>query len=460
MKVLYLLRSVEHFFAHETVMENLCVDENDVGLLFDKRWSRGHSDRAVRTFWEKNQGLKIGWISHRQDRWRRYLFTARELLSLSSYISRKGQSAYYTGRWGGYQPLWVQAELVLFGPTKLLLGSKLAKLLLRTFERIVPPDTFIKDWLKKYKPDVIVASSINLRYSEELEYVKAAKALGIPVAVIVLSWDNLTTKGLYHIIPDLVLAWNQNQFDILTTLHRIPKDKIVLIGSTRFDMWFANDLPVMSREAFCRKVGIGNNPFVLYLGSSRNICADETWLICKLARTLRRHPKLSNMNILLRPHPANSKVYRKLRELGVHLWPRKGVAPETEDELQDFYNSMHHCVATVGINNSAQIDAVINDIPSIAILADSYKETQVDTTHFRDMLACGAFKTVQTVEQCVEMIGVFMRGRDPTKESRHQFVQDYIRPRGLDKTVGKIAAQAIELLSLGKSAAEIDKEIE
>jgi hypothetical protein len=58
-------------------------------------------------------------------------------------------------------------------------------------------------WLEAYRPDVVVASPFIFPASKELEYIKAAKALSIPTVGAVLSWDNLTSKGTFHVIPDV-----------------------------------------------------------------------------------------------------------------------------------------------------------------------------------------------------------------------------------------------------------------
>lgn len=75
---------------------------------------------------------------------------------------------------------------------------------------------------------------MNIRFSEEVEYVKAANAIKIPTVVHVLSWDNLTTKGLCHIIPNLTLVWNEIQSQEAITIHEVPDDKILITGSLFF----------------------------------------------------------------------------------------------------------------------------------------------------------------------------------------------------------------------------------
>ena len=47
--------------------------------------------------------------------------------------------------------------------------------------------------------------------SEQVDWIKAARACGIRTAACIASWDNLTNKGLLRIEPDLVVVWNEAQ---------------------------------------------------------------------------------------------------------------------------------------------------------------------------------------------------------------------------------------------------------
>lgn len=47
--------------------------------------------------------------------------------------------------------------------------------------------------------------------SYQIDYVKTAKRLGIPVSMAVASWDNLTNKGTVNVQPDQVIVWNNEQ---------------------------------------------------------------------------------------------------------------------------------------------------------------------------------------------------------------------------------------------------------
>ena len=91
--------------------------------------------------------------------------------------------------------------------------------------------------------------------SMQVDYIKSARALGIPTGLCVASWDNLTNKGMMRELPDRVIVWNSAQVEEAVTLHRAPRDSIVVTGAQSFDHWFEFK-PSRSKEDFMRALGL------------------------------------------------------------------------------------------------------------------------------------------------------------------------------------------------------------
>ena len=312
---------------------------------------------------------------------------------------------------------------------------------------MVPPSKEIVRWLSHNRPDVLVASPVNMRFSEEIEYLKAAKKLSIPSVIPVLSWDNLTTKGIFHIIPDYVLVWNCNQESDAMRIHAVPKGRAIITGSPFFDKWFDAQGLLVDREAFCRRIGMDpSSPFVTYLGSSANIATDETWIVKDIHRAIKANsaPEVRGMNLLVRPHPANVKHYAKLSGSGITVWPRQGALPEVQQSQSDFYNSLKHSVAAIGINTTGMIDAVILDRPSLTVLAPAYQKTQLSAEHFKELLAADVLEVLSDSSQVVDKLKELIRGDDRKQAGRQEFVKKFVRPHGLATPAGYMAALAVE----------------
>jgi hypothetical protein len=463
MQVLIVLKNITYFAILDTVVPRLAADGYHILALSDEERSQGKTSWALDSCVENIPNLTTDFTIRREDGWRRSLFAKRELLSYSSYLNRADQSEYYLKRWEKFLNATIQGMMRRSKLARSLAGSRLAQVGLRTYERMVPPDKDITRWLKANRPDVVVATPMNMRFCEEVEYVKAARALGIPTVVPVYSWDNLTTKGLFQVVPDVVLAWNQAQFEEATQIHEVPPEQVVITGAPRFDEWFTADRLGLEREVFFKQAGLDpKKPYVLYLGSSANIAQDETWLVQELVAGLRASPvpELAHMQVLVRPHPANVKIYEQLALENVVVWPKGRNAIDTDKFLQGFYNSLHHSVATVGINTTGMIDAIINDIPGITLMTEHYQKTQMEAVHFRQLLKANVLEVTRSLPECLAAIDRIRQGGDLKQADRQRFVLDYIRPRGLDRPAGEVAARAIELASMGKSGKEINADLE
>src|SRR5688572_24810561 len=79
---------------------------------------------------------------------------------------------------------------------------------LRAGEQAMPVDPRVSETLTTIRPDVVMVSPLVDAASSQVDWVKGAQRAGIPAAVAVASWDNLTNKGLMRVGPDRVFVWN------------------------------------------------------------------------------------------------------------------------------------------------------------------------------------------------------------------------------------------------------------
>jgi hypothetical protein len=427
-------------------------------MLFDRRLAKGYEGPGQIERLCRADGQSAGFMMRRSS-WSRYVVEAsRNLLTYSAYLSRTDQSDYYRRRWEQYLIAPVRWLLPFPGVRRRIARLSIRRAL-REYEEGVAPDPRILEHLDEMKPDVVVASPLNYWGSEEVEYVKAAQARGIPTALHVFSWDNLTTKALLYVIPDLILVWNQRQIEEAMEIHSVPRERIVITGAPHFDELFDPALRPLSREGFAAKAGLDpSRPFFAYLGSSSFIAKDETWLVGEIAATLRGHPnpELRNLQILLRPHPAHARIYEGMEDDQIKVWPKGGGKLASESFMPDFYNTLYHSIAAFGINTSGLFNALIVGKPSVTILAPRYQETQAEAVHFQHLRECDVLETCGSAAEFAEVIERIWRGHDAKAAERQRFVEGWIRPRGLHRPAGELVARAVSLLGQGYAPAAID----
>jgi hypothetical protein len=462
LNILFVMRTAGYFPYHQTTIEHLLQRGHQVTLLFDHD-SGPIDERGFQEWLAAGHQVSVGKTLRRAGVWRRVLFATREARSYASYCRRGPEAKFYRERWRQYLPPWLRRRSQDNRLVRAVFHAPFTQQILGAVEHISPASSNIVASLRRDRRECVVVSPINLRFDEEVEYVKAAKKLGVPVVVPVLSWDNLTTKGLFHVQPDLVLAWHHGHCEEARAIHGIPADRVVITGSPFFDKWFGIHRPISARGVTCSRIGIDpEKPYLLYLGSSANIARDESWLVIALLEAIRRtnDPALDRLQIVFKPHPANLRPLPPLDDARIAVYQRERGRPDTADAIAEFRDVLHHSVAVIGVNTTGMLDAVLCDRPCIALAVKKYRHTQTFTPHFRRMQESKALLMAGSVRVAVEMLGRVMGGDRRSAPARRRFAATYARPRGLGSDAGLAAAIAIELASQSRSAAEIDRAID
>jgi len=331
---------------------------------------------------------------------------------------------------------------------------------LDALERAMPPSDRLVHYLRQVGPDAVIVSPLVTDRCPQVDFIKAARVLGIPNALGVASWDHLTTKGLMRIQPDLVTVWNPFQKDEAVKYHGADPDRILVSGAQNFDRWF-DRMPSRDRETFCRQVGLDPAaPIVLFVGSTASISAPEAEVefVRGWVRALRSGAggALAHAGVLIRPHPYNSAHWGDVDLSDVPnaaVFPLGGSNPVNESDRADYFDSLYHSAAVVGVNTSAMIEAAIVGRTVHTIVGDEFRDTQGGTLHFRYLLpANGGFLRVartldEHVAQVVETLGHPEVGRQETR----RFVEAFIRPRGLEVDATPVVADALEALARGRT---------
>jgi hypothetical protein len=374
---------------------------------------------------------------------------------------------YLDPRFAGSPYLRKRLEKNLHGPLRLLhrLPTRMpgARALVRALvrlERLVPSDAGLERALAAHAPDAIVVSPLigrGPRDRLQTDTVKSARRLGIPVGYGISTWDQLTTKGIVKERPDRTFAWNAIQRDEARTFHGLPPDSVVVTGAQLFDPWFDRE-PSTGRDEFLARVGLGAGPYVLYVGSSRNItrAKHEIAFVRRWLAALRESgdQALEELGVLVRPHPYNVRHWAEvdLSESRAAIAPLVVPAlPMSENDNALYFDSIHHSAAVVGINTTAMVESFIQRRPVLTVRTREFRQTQEGTVHFRGLASAGAgaLQMADTLEQHVRQLAETLADPDRARAAIDAFLLAFVRPKGLDRPATPILADAIEMLAGG-----------
>ena len=324
-------------------------------------------------------------------------------------------------------------------------GRRNLAAMLDLMEATIPSDADTEAFLRAEAPDVVLVTPLINFGSYQADYVKSARALGIPVGFPVFSWDNLTNKGLIHVAPDRVFVWNSRQRIEAVKMHGVPAESVVITGAPRFDDFFLMS-PQQSREDFCGQFGLdASKPIVTYLCSSEFVAEHEVTFVESWMTSVRSDAALRECGILIRPHPREQKQWRAYTPP-----PSVAVAfPRALNSDQTLFDTVFHSAAVVGLNTSAQLEAGIVGRPVLTILAPSeMAEGQQGTIHFQYLLQeqGGFVQVAPDLTTHRRQLAAALRG-DYDAAGMRSFIERFLRPHGWNQPATPLLVSAIEELA-------------
>ena len=454
MRILFSMRHPGVLRNFASTLEALARRNHQVHLVFGQVDTE-EDDRLLASLTRTYPTITSGEV-RRKATWRLWLGVGRVARCSVDYFR------YLTPEYDSIVSLKERARAKVIAPMRWLVElrfwrrpgpHRLLTRFLLAVERAVPIDRAVLDLVEREHPDVLLVAPLVDIGSDQVDYVKAARRRGVRSALPVLSWDNLTNKGLIRLQPQKVFVWNDAQKTEAVTMHGTDPADIVVTGAMVYDQWFARR-PSSTREEFCARVGLDPTQIILlYLCSSPFIAPDEVNFIEQWIAAIRSSsdPRVRAAGLLIRPHPENLQPWLRFGEIkleNVAVWPKGGVSPVDAESRNDFFDSMYHAAGAVGINTSAQIECGIVGRPVFTIRTPAYQRTQEGTLHFRHLTTEGGglLQLADDFETHVSQISASLDDPTGTRRRVEGFVKAFTRPHGLDVEATPRMVEAIEAL--------------
>src|SRR6185436_7659433 len=397
MKVLMVVQHVNFFRNLDTVLRDLCARGHEVTFLHGTRLEDPQVDQQLKRKRKRAvfmaRGLKVveseiagvtsGYRPDPPERWQRVLGVGRQVMNRAIYF-----------RAGHPSPDRVVAGLEKELPDALvarmhgrwwkrILAHPAALRVWRWIEEVSPVSPTLESLLREIRPDVmLVAPTIWPKTPVEADYFRAAKSLGIPTIGYVNSWDNLTSKGTVHVVPDVYVVWNE------------PR-----------------------AEKGCP----AGRPYIVFLCSSRTLIASEVDLVTRLAQAVARRWPVDPPTIVVRPHPTNPEPWLEFAHPGVAVYPRLGDQADSPESWQHYFNQLAHGACVFGLNTTAFLESVVVDKPCLTLVTDEFYASQGRTGHFRHLLKGDFLEISRDADEVAARVARVLDGADEKQAGRREF---------------------------------------
>jgi len=320
-------------------------------------------------------------------------------------------------------------------------------------DRAVPASADIERFLDAQQPDLIVITPlIGLVACSQLDLLRSALRRGIATAVMVWSWDHLSSKALIRDVPDALLVWNDVQKREAMRLHGVPETRVVVTGAQCYDRWFGR-VPTRSRPEFARRAGLPDDrPYVMWTCSALLPgTPPEPGIFLRWASQLRRScdPRVRDVPILLRPHPSRTAEWANGDWRSAGNVVMFGGPPVDDEGREDYFESLYYSAAVVGITTSAFLEAAVVGRPVMSFHADDLVAEHEASLHFQHLVDAdhGLLTMAGSLEEHERQLASVLAGHSSALLRRQsRFVREFIRPRGMDISATGVVADALERL--------------
>jgi hypothetical protein len=150
--------------------------------------------------------------------------------------------------------------------------------------------------------------------------------------------------------------------------------------------------------------------------------------------------------VLIRPHPYNLGSWTEAEfddDAAVSVWPNRQVSIVDEDNRRDYFDSLFHARAVVGINTSAMVEAAVVGRPVLSVLTSEFRDRQEGSLHFQYLRRDGGGCVLEasSLSEHLRQLSRVLAGARPENVD---FVRSFVRPHGLEQAATPRVADAIE----------------
>ncbi|MEX2283734.1 MAG: CDP-glycerol glycerophosphotransferase family protein [Gemmatimonadota bacterium] len=301
---------------------------------------------------------------------------------------------------------------------------------------------FYRERFETEPPDLIVVGN-PVDYREDPIVYEAAR-FGIPVAAMVASWDNLSSKGVIHRGYDRVLVWNDSMRDeVLEYYRNYRRDQVIPVGIPRFDV-YQRPLPEhFSRRPFFERLGLDpSKRLMLFANTATSLIPDQPQIIRHLCEALREGALSRDTQLLIRPHPRDPyELYAPFESFDrVRVW-QPGLsadpynwAPEVDDDLI-LAAMLKHAAVSLNPFSTMTLDAAACDVPIVSVAYDGdhpkpYFDSVLsayDFSHMVPVMRFGATTLCKSRTEMIAAVNAYLDNPSLHRAERQSLAREYCR---------------------------------
>ena len=289
-----------------------------------------------------------------------------------------------------------------------------------------------KDIFEEYKPDLIFSADLFSYLDTRL--MLEARARKIPVVGMVRSWDNLTTKGVFRVVPDILVVSNEIEKGEAETFHGMPTEQIRVVGIPIYDRYVRfREKPPHSRGEFYTRIAADPTKRIVLFSPMGDRFFDRNTFDRDVIEMLSESIP-STHQLLVRFPPADSVNLEGIQPLQNVIYDRPGKQLSSDaaffkkneltlDDDDHLIDTLHYSDVVVVISTTLAIDAAVFDKPMVVIGFDTLDRRvkggsaadALEYNHIQPFLESGGVKVAENPEEVRSFIERYIK--DPALDT-------------------------------------------
>ncbi|MCF0051029.1 CDP-glycerol glycerophosphotransferase family protein [Dyadobacter sp. LJ53] len=272
----------------------------------------------------------------REPTWITYLRRFEKILFAEHFDIVTQQIKYQ--RKAKWTQFWVKNLLWLIS------HKNAAKIMLKAIRRLIIFLTSFSIKLKTLLPyhfeGVISSSPLDPRENRIVNFCRRNRMKSL---AIIISWDNMTSKGVINADHDYTLVWNdfmKNEFLQFYSIFNIAGPKVIATGIPRFDCYFQDRAEYQNAETRKGLDILPGNRVILIATSALRHFPNQLEIILDVLHFAEVE---GNVHVIIRCHPADPfNAYNQLtKKKSVTIWHPKNLPRAGKDQFYTWFPELN-----------------------------------------------------------------------------------------------------------------------
>lgn len=325
--------------------------------------------------------------------------------------------------------------LFLFGNIKIL------RIITRFLDFHLIKDGQYQKYFEKYRPNLVFLSNITTKIDRG--FLRTAKKNKVFSIGMINAWDNITlAKYPFRILPDKLIAYNKIIKEEAVKYIDMPEKGIFVSGWPHFDHYVNSKR--ISREDFCKKLGIDPRKRILLFASIGSTLNPTEWQVLKLLDDAIKDGKLPNdLIIIFRQHPTEKTRMENVKtsehvviddSKTIIQKDGKNYSEILKGDMDHLADSIYHSAVTINTCSTMSIDAAALDRSVVNIAFDGWEQKPFHQSvrkfytnhhaHYQPIVKSGGVRIAYNMDELIKYINMYMENPFLDKEGRKRIVKE------------------------------------